>query len=99
MSATTKGVQEEVRMNALWGKGERDGARRATVRPRASVFAALVAVLALAAPMTASAGNGNFVYTAPSTTMLSTSTSTSYDLAYDDAAWNSVAWSDAAWYE
>ncbi len=87
-------------MNALWGKGERDGARRATRRPRASVFAALVAVFALALPVTA--GAGNYGYTPPDLSYVSTDDSLYYsdeDLALLDAAWESAAWADAAWHE
>ena len=87
----TKGAKEE-RMNALWGKGERAGARGAKVRTRIGVLATLVAALALAAPMTA--GATKFTYTAPTVDTSSTleEESTFDSVLEEDAAWSSVAW-------
>ena len=102
MSARTEGAKGD-RMNALWGKGERDGARRAT-RSRFGLVATLVAALALAAPLTA--GAGSFTYVAPTidTSYLLDEGSTydSYleeDVAWAEAAWADAAWADAAWAE
>ena len=88
-------------MNALWGKGERDGARR-TLRSRFGLVATLVAALALAAPLTA--GADSFEYTAPTldTSYLEESTDDSLvmdDAAWAEVAWAEVAWADAAWHE
>ena len=96
MAARTDGAGGD-RLNALWGKGERDGARRTAVRSRFGLVATLVAALALAAPLTA--GAAKFTYVAP-TLDTSTSTTTETDsLATDDAAWAEVAWAEVAWAE
>ena len=78
------------RMNALWGKGERDGARRAPRRSRLGIFAATIAALALAAPVTASAGT------------MTLSAEAEMELFYSEEEMlvlESAAWAEAAWAE
>ncbi len=78
------------RMNALWGKGEREGARRAPLRSRLGVFAALIAALALAAPMTAGAADTTLSYDAEMELLL---------MEEELLVMESAAWAEAAWAE
>ena len=94
MAARTDGANGD-RTNALWGKGERDGARRTALRSRFGLVATLVAALALAAPLTA--GAGSFKYVAPTLDTSYLADTTDDSLATDDAAWAEVAWAEAAW--
>ena len=91
------GGTKEDRMNALWGKGERAGSRGAKVRTRVGVLATLVAALALAAPMTASADD--FTYVAPTLDTSYVEGTSDETLVLDDAAWAEVAWAEVAWAE
>ena len=90
MFERTDGPKEE-RQNALWGKGERAGSRAAKLRTRVGVLAALVAALALAAPVTAGAAT-KFEYTAPTIGLSAEVESDDDTLLEADVAWSSVAW-------
>ena len=81
MFERTEGPKEE-RMNALWGKGDRAGSRGAKVRTRVGVLVTLVAALALAAPMTASAEDDLYLDVAID------------DVAWAEVAWADVAWAE-----
>ena len=96
MAARSEGTSGD-RTNALWGKGERDGARRTSLRSRFGLVATLVAAFALAAPLTASAGS--FTYVAPTLDTSYLAETTDDSLVMDDAAWAEVAWAEVAWAE
>ena len=96
MSEGKNGASADVRANALWGKGGSRAGELRTRRGTRGLVATLVALVALALPMAATAGNGKFVYVAPTASVTTSGTSVDSDVALNDAAWGSVS-SDAAW--
>lgn len=89
------------RLSALWGTGSIGGDRRGGALGRRRALAALIAVLALALPVTAAANNGmgagSDYCTSSDCTTTTETTDTSSSTTTSDAAWYDAAWYDAAW--